>query len=468
MRKHHPPPGRRVPSQVLSRPGAQRAGASMLLVAIQEEFQPPSGQGEPVARRMKILRIEQTSMLAEKDAASLYNGGRRRGRLAAPQAEPRSLLPEAPTGAQEIECWIDGKRAGLRSVGEVVTDEAGNFYEVQGRELRRLGELVRDEGGRVFEVCPATGEQSNKKAPDPEPQAAQTEVRQQDTIREEAHQAESRPQSEESPGYRKILEDPGIYLKLPFSKIGRELAPQLKHPGRLTDEVIECYAQVYEAQRTMAVDRMAAAELGDSGLHTQFHPLTRDKAQMLNVPELFKPTRYPFETRASTRQLYPGQRVYRLWPVFDPTASRDRKPTARDKAPAKESAAAARDRIPQEYLSKAQYKYSREEVIYDMKRMLGTLPPEAGLLACWLLIYPARLLKLLGTSVLIRGRMKKWRAMIRGKAPDQQLWAVTPPRGFSYNTAVRRWAEETLGEAGYDARRMLVEWEIFWRRKGWI
>lgn len=449
MRKHYPPPTRRAPSQVLSQPQAQRAGGSLLLLAIQQEFQLPSQKGGPAARRMKVLRIEQTAIPA------------------APEAEPRHLLPEAEANPQKIECWIEGRRAGLRSVGEIVSDESGNLYEVQGRELRSLGELVRDEGGRVFEVCPGIEEQSNKKAPGPEPQTAQTQDVRPDIIQNEAREAESRSPSEEPSGYRKILSDPGIYLKLPFSKIDRELAPQLKHPERLTDEVIECYAQVYEAERTIAVDRLAAAELGEASLHAQLHPLTQDKAQMLGVPELFKPTRHPFETRASTRQLYPGQRVYRLWPVFDPTTSRDRKPAAGDKAPAKESAAAARDRIPQEVLGRAQYKYSREEVIYDMKRTLGTLPPEAGSLARWLLIYPARLLKLLGASILIRGRMKKWREMIKGKAPDQQLWAVTPPRGFSYNTAVRRWAEETLTKAGYDGQRMLVEWEIFWRRKGW-
>jgi len=63
--------------------------------------------------------------------------------------------------------------------------------------------------------------------------------------------------------------------------------------------------------------------------------------------------------------------------------------------------------------------------------------------------------------------MKKWRAMLKGKSLDDQLWAVTPPRGFSYHPAVRRWAGEALTQAGYDPERMLLEWEILWRRRRW-
>jgi hypothetical protein len=122
--------------------------------------------------------------------------------------------------------------------------------------------------------------------------------------------------------------------------------------------------------------------------------------------------------------------------------------------------------IPSEYLSPTQFRNSREEVLYDMKGVLGTLSLEAGTLARWFLIYPLRVMKALATATASRGRMRKWRAMLAGKEPDRQLWAVRPPRGFSHNTAVRNWAEHTLGKAGYNAQPMLLEWEIFWRRKG--
>jgi hypothetical protein len=64
-------------------------------------------------------------------------------------------------------------------------------------------------------------------------------------------------------------------------------------------------------------------------------------------------------------------------------------------------------------------------------------------------------------------RLKKWRVMLQDKSPDEQLWAVTPPCGFSSHPAVRRWAEEMLTQAGYDPQHMFLEWEIFWRRRGW-
>jgi hypothetical protein len=95
------------------------------------------------------------------------------------------------------------------------------------------------------------------------------------------------------------------------------------------------------------------------------------------------------------------------------------------------------------------------------------LPPQANVLTRWLFIYPLRLLKVSRSVISSGRRLKKWRAMLKGKSFDDQLWAVTPPRGFSYHPAVRRLAEEMLTQAGHDPERMLVEWEIFWRRKGW-
>ena len=265
-------------------------------------------------------------------------------------------------------------------------------------------------------------------------------------------EAAERPQTRKQPGYRKILAEPGIRLQLPFGQIRGEMAGQVRHPDKLRDtDMVECLAQVYEATNTMAVASIAIAELGAGADHLHLHPLTQAKARMLVVPELFKPTRYPFETRASTRQIYPGQRVYRLWPAFDPTV---------------EAKTGGRDRVPDRYCNPLQFRYSREEALYDMRGVLGTLPPENGPLARWFLIYPVRLIKSLLTAGSSGRRLKKWRAMLQGKGLDDQLWSVTPPHGFTYHPTVRRWAKEMLARAGYEPERMLLEWEIFWRRKG--
>ena len=47
------------------------------------------------------------------------------------------------------------RRITLRSVGEILTDHTGNFYELCGDELRELGKLLVDRRGRVFEVADA-------------------------------------------------------------------------------------------------------------------------------------------------------------------------------------------------------------------------------------------------------------------------------------------------------------------------
>ena len=62
--------------------------------------------------------------------------------------------------------------------------------------------------------------------------------------------------------------------------------------------------------------------------------------------------------------------------------------------------------------------------------------------------------------------LKKWHALLSGKAADEQLWGIKPPRGGIADPGVRRWAEQALQLAGYEMPRMLVEWEIHWRRKG--
>jgi hypothetical protein len=65
-----------------------------------------------------------------------------------------------------------------------------------------------------------------------------------------------------------------------------------------------------------------------------------------------------------------------------------------------------------------------------------------------------------------RNEYHRWRALLEGKDADEQLWGVRPPSGRLADAAVRGWASRTLSLAGYDAGRMLREWELYWRRKG--
>ena len=447
------------------------------LVALEEEIQIPDHRGLVGRRRVRVLRIEQAALPLDSFVAT-------RQRLPSPklpsnqiEAATRRVLPPRQPEPAELECRLEGRPVRLRSIGQVMADEAGKFYEVSGGQLRPLGELVSDEQGRIFEVRPTSESRAGESATQqvepngrpgdraPVDVASKTEAANHSKTPSRPAPAPAAP-DETSPGYRKILADPGLYLKLPWSNIKGEMTRQVKHPERLSDaDEVECYAQIYEAQRTLAAADLASVELGDGALHADLHPLTLGKARMLGTPQLFKPASHPFETRASTRQIHAGQRVYRLWPLFDPSAERPAKP-GRESAASSKKDVVLRMEVPREYLNTTQFRHSREEVLYDMKGMLGTLPPEARALARWFLIYPLRVVKALATATFTRRRLKKWRAMLNGKDPDRQLWAVTPPRGFSHNPAVRSWAEQTLGNAGYDAQRMLPEWEIFWRRTG--
>jgi len=311
-------------------------------LAIEEEVQLPMPHGMVAARRLKILRLERAPSRRNHTGAPQAQVTHRRTAYSRPAVEARHELAGPSPMLQAAEYRRDRSRAGLRSVGEVVVDEAGHFYEILGGRPHALGKLVQDERGRIFQVLyptvvkevgkdePPSGEGSNEsRRSDPSSQAQSgsknkvsdsnppPQVRAADRAARIATEAPI-PKRQ----YQKILAEPGLYLEIPFSQIKNEIAPQLSDPVRLKEgDLIACYAQIYEAQRTLPVAAIAAAELGRSDLHHQFHPLTRDKAQLLGVPELFRRTRQPFETRTPNRHVHAGQRLYRLRPVFDPTAA---------------------------------------------------------------------------------------------------------------------------------------------------
>lgn len=474
MRKTYPSTSDHIPLPGRPAVPSPQMGQRMSLLALQEELQLQTRHGLVDTHRLRIIRIEQSAMLS--DPLTLPHPPFQDPVPVSAQlaAAPRRALPLLQPELPVLEGWLDGQRVHLRSVGEVMADEAGNFYEVHGQQLRPLGELVSDERGRIFEVQPAHETPSTPRE-NPWISASEPEHVITPATTNNGHHAEIRSQSarpqgiqtEPSPAYRAIVADLGLYLQLPWAHVKNELAPYLRHPETLRDhDVLECHAQIYEVQRTLPAEQLAALALGNAAFASQLQPLTQAKAQMLSAPQLFKPPREPFETHATSRQIYAGQRVYRLWPVFDPTIEQGQT-SGRPSVASAEKAATLRTQIPQQYLNPLQFTYSREEVLYDMNGVLGTLPLQANALTRWLFIYPLRLLKVSRIVISSGRRLKKWRAMLKGKHPDEQLWAVTPPRGFSYHPTVRHWAEEVLTETGYDPQRMFLEWEIFWRRRGW-
>jgi hypothetical protein len=114
--------------------------------------------------------------------------------------------------------------------------------------------------------------------------------------------------------------------------------------------------------------------------------------------------------------------------------------------------------IPEQWIKPWEFQIGREEALYDMREAASpgsALPALIRSMTNWF-----------GHRRAWREAWRKWQALLSGKSLDEQLWAVRPPRGWTTRQAVRDWARQTLERAGYDPRMMLVEWEIFWRRKG--
>ncbi|HSE90966.1 MAG TPA: hypothetical protein VLJ79_32455, partial [Candidatus Binatia bacterium] len=166
--------------------------------------------------------------------------------------------------------------------------------------------------------------------------------------------------------------------------------------------------------------------------------------------------------------LLPYERVFRLQLAQDPTAD-DVVPAEHQSAiemPQQKSFASdnrpyppvpgrgPKTAIPERYIKPWEFKLSRDEALYDMN--------VRATFAGWFSSLAARL------KSWIRGRseLKKWQFLLSGKGADDQLWAIPLPKGGVFHPSIRDWARKTLETAAYDSRTMLLEWEIFWRRKG--
>jgi hypothetical protein len=112
-----------------------------------------------------------------------------------------------------------------------------------------------------------------------------------------------------------------------------------------------------------------------------------------------------------------------------------------------------KETIPARFVSEWEFKTTREEVLYDMKAKSGL----------------GSLLKRIGRRLRVVKRgleFRKWQTLLAGRSLDEQLWAVRPPATMFADSLLHEWASKTLELAGYDSPKMLPEWEIFWRRKG--
>lgn len=252
-------------------------------------------------------------------------------------------------------------------------------------------------------------------------------------------------------GYRKLFLDPGQWRVLYWGDFKEILASQLAHPERLRDTYrLPCYVQVIETERTVAIEELAKIYKSESKQQTPLYMLTDELAAKLDLALPLRPVP-PLDAQRAPNTLLPHERVFRLVPANDPTI--DVTPSKTKSAPPAVEKAPLRTDIPTSLIKEWEFKLSREEAAYDMtaKLTVGTLLRRA-----------CRRFRFIDT----RKEFRKWQTLLAGKSSDEQLWTVRLPKGSLADSFVRDWATRTLELAGYDSKKMILEWEIFWRRKG--
>ena len=335
--------------------------------------------------------------------------------------------------------------------GEILRDGEGRLYERLGDRVRPINQIYMGARGEMIDLTPMREGQG-------EPQAAEPDVVDSD-VQDEAREAaeQSRPFREL---VRRLVPEPGLWRLVRYADFIDAITPQLADPRRLQpSHQLACYVQIYElavTRRQSSLERAAAAELGSA---SRLVPLSYDLCRRFAL-SLPRPA-FALAAARHGRELPPGvvaagARFMTLRVALDPTG--EALPAAPIttpvvvQAPPAAPATTARAAVPEDYTKPWEMRLTRDEVLYDM-----TLAASRG----WL----RRMLDAWRSRVKESDR-SKWRALLSGKAPDEQLWSIKPPQGGLGDDGVRRWAEQTLKLAGYEMPRMLVEWEIHWRRKG--
>jgi len=248
-------------------------------------------------------------------------------------------------------------------------------------------------------------------------------------------------------GYRKLFADPGQWRVLWWGEFKEILAPQLAHPERLRDTYrLPCYVQVLETEREVAISDLASIYKSDvrpANLYFLTDGITRKLDLVLPLRAV-----PPQNSPRPPNTLLPHERVFRLIVANDPTID-----ITNSKTKTSSTLPSLKCAIPARFVKEWEFKISRDEALYDM----NAKPTLGGLI-----VKIARRLR----AGKRRKEFGKWQVLLTGKGTDEQLWAVRPPEGRLIDSPVRDWARKTLEQGGYDPNKMIVEWEIFWRRRG--
>jgi hypothetical protein len=270
------------------------------------------------------------------------------------------------------------------------------------------------------------------------------------------------------PTHRKLFADPGQWRVIWWGEFKEILAQQLAHPERLRDSYrLPCYVQVFETERAVTIEELAAAYALENERQTPLYFLTGEIAAKLDLVSLLPSlSPQPRNQERGPHMLLPHDRVFRLLVANDPTvdvANLQRSPETAGSKTAQATEAKAqsevsapttilKQEIPKRFQNEWEFKISREEAIYDMNARLTI----GGLVRRFFRRF--RVFKL-------RNELRKWQTLLAPRDLDEQLWGVPPPQDMLGHALVRDWLARTLTHGGYDWSKMTSEWEIFWRRK---
>jgi hypothetical protein len=444
----------------------------VFLVATQRPLPPPSLQRGNSLQQMAVMLLEKGEPAAF-DPSDLVIGP-------LPEAVP-PMPPALPT-SRPMPLYP------RRVQGEILCDEAGRLYERIGRQLRSLHRLASGPHGEVLDLAPPVQAKLRPHSPvaerpmghDKQSSAGPPPV---DGHDQEEPNAPNRSTVVSPPmaapavpapplAHRKLFPDPGQWRVLQWGDFKRVLAPQLAHPEGLRDtHQLPCYVQVYEALTPQPLESLATTALGDPRGVSQLLPLTDAMARKLGLAALpQRRPQVPPHMRRESDVILPHDRVFRLQLAHDPTMReglRDsRRPQPAPEPVEPHTSAVNTDAtpavnclglkaaVPERFLKPWEFQLGREEVLFDMHVSAARRRGLSSLLR-WLIGRAGG-----------RREFRKWQLLLCGKSLEEQLWAIRPPKGGLSHPGVREWAQMTLELAGYNPHAMLLEWEIFWRRKG--
>ena len=438
----------------------------MLLLAIERALAPPVVHRRMLFQPMSIVVVD-PALISQANAGDH------------PRVEMQNVLPRALPPAPEAP--FPSAQFHQRTIrGEILSDEHGHLYEKLGRQIRPIHQLASGQFGEVIDLVPtpASGPTMIAAAPGPKRVEVSSNVKAEsdsavaitenvDSGRPVFEPIQKTQQQTTAVGHRKLFADPGQWRVVWYGEFKEIIGPQLAHAERLKDTYrLPCYVQVLETERVVSIDELAKVYKSNNDHSARLYFLTDEIAAKLDLILPLRPAPVS-TTRREPNTLLAHERVFRLLAANDPTIDvstvksklQTQSPKtdvelakATPNAPASLSVS-LKESVPGRFIKEHEFKISREEALYDMHAR-----PTLG----------ARLRKFCRKLRVfnVRNETLKWQALLAGRTVDEQLWTTRPPAGRLTDQLVRDWASKTLAAGGYEAGKMIIEWEVFWRRKG--